>query len=493
VKENNTFAFKSAAEVKELCQLERRSYRNTHNIHSPACVELFRRAFNRDQQAWTAVVDTFQPEVQTQIKRVCDESNLPENLLDLESVVQEVFANFAKSAPKRAGDLVATDELGRIIQYLKRCSKTQLLQAWRKQRKEGKLSPVDPNTLEDSADLRLALEQRLEELLKDEKEKVIFTDRFVLRMKPGEIAENNRELFADIGEVYTIVQRLTRRLREDKELLALAAIRPSQLEKPTQRRKSDSDAFLMIRMLNSDEGFENREDSDVAGLCNLSEALLLDYIMGDAPPELIAAVERSPACRQAARQLADEIDPLLSILYRISCPDEDTLVDFQEGLLDGTSRLVIHKHIADCPLCKKELSMLRAFDQVFVQPERSLVRRLVEAIFQSPALLPAPVRGTILRYETPLLTIDLSERRVTGKPRSWTLTAQLRTHDGQPFTDVERILLQQIDRAEAQPFQEKISAHGSFRFRELPPGAYRLTILTPEEEITVREFAVGFD
>ncbi|HEY0605496.1 MAG TPA: zf-HC2 domain-containing protein, partial [Herpetosiphonaceae bacterium] len=86
--------------------------------------------------------------------------------------------------------------------------------------------------------------------------------------------------------------------------------------------------------------------------CTLDEATLLDYISGSASPDIRAAVEGSPACRAAAEQLARELRPLLQAMYRVTCPDPDTLVAYQEGRLDSTSQLVYRRHLAECPHCR---------------------------------------------------------------------------------------------------------------------------------------------
>lgn len=52
------------------CKQERQSYRNSGELSSPCCMQLFRRAFAGEQEAWGYVIDIFQPLIDSWLRRV---------------------------------------------------------------------------------------------------------------------------------------------------------------------------------------------------------------------------------------------------------------------------------------------------------------------------------------------------------------------------------------------------------------------------------------
>lgn len=228
-------------------------------------------------------------------------------------------------------------------------------------------------------------------------------------------------------------------------------------------------------------------------LCDLDEAQLLDYISSLASAELQAAVEHSPACRAAAQQLADDLLPLINVVYRIECPAADMLVAYQERSLGSTEQLVLRQHMQACSLCQREVALLNSIDAL-PNPQPSLVRRIIEAIFQ-PALDAAPqLRGgsAVLRYHTPHIAITLSVREGSGKPSIWTLRGAVRSPEGtllRGLLETAEIMLLDPEDAPAQP--GAIDANGTFVFVGLAPGSYRLRLRTPEEEIVIRQIAIA--
>lgn len=227
--------------------------------------------------------------------------------------------------------------------------------------------------------------------------------------------------------------------------------------------------------------------------CMFDEAVLLDYLIGDASDEVRHSVEQSSACVEAAQQLAAQIGHLLPILYRSQCPASPQLVAYQEGQLASTEQLVMRAHVLRCPMCQEELDLLNEVDAISAPSATGVFRRIVEAVFQ-PALAMA-IRGTILRYQTPEVVINLSTRKATGKLRTWSVRGELRTHDGQRVSDaLEEASLQQADveqPATSTTSQGMVEENGRFTFQGVIAGAYQLSLLTHDEEIVIRRLVVG--
>lgn len=214
----NSLSEWSITEVLSRCQHERTRYRQEDVTSSPACVELFRRAFAGDQEAWTAVHTAFAPLVRRWVG--------VQQQLEPDDVLQEAFIAFARFAPRHP-HLVMNDELGRVLAFLRQCTKTALLMILRKLKSgpdiigddvvDQRATPHAIGAVED----RLALYERIRQLLNTDEERLVFTCRFVYGMKPQAILATHREMFADMQHLNTVIQRIVRRLRQDDELKQL--------------------------------------------------------------------------------------------------------------------------------------------------------------------------------------------------------------------------------------------------------------------------------
>lgn len=228
--------------------------------------------------------------------------------------------------------------------------------------------------------------------------------------------------------------------------------------------------------------------------CPYDDATLLDYLRGAVPTAVQQSIEQSPDCREAAQQLAAEVRLLTPLLREAVCPDIDLLLDYQEGRLTGTQRLIVHRHLQRCQQCQAEVAMFGAIDAVPNVDAPSFFRRVVEALFQPPTLSAVPTRGGGLyrtQTRTPQITILLRTSKVTGKPRTWTLYGQLRADGEAPMVDGERITLQSLDKPENAAIEAVIEANGVFTCKGLAAGRYSLHVITAEEEILIRELKVG--
>ena len=56
-------------------------------------------------------------------------------------------------------------------------------------------------------------------------------------------------------------------------------------------------------------------------------------------------------------------DLLTAIFYRLSCPEPETLGDYYLKRLPPGGRLVVARHLRDCPHCARELEMYAAPDE----------------------------------------------------------------------------------------------------------------------------------
>lgn len=466
------------SEVIERCRQEQSRRRPDDVDSSPSCVELFRRAFQGDGDAWDAIWAQFQGLMLTWARAV--------EIFEVEDIVQDGFANFARGAPK-VQQLVAADQLGPVLKYLRTCLKRAALHDRQKRQVEQlfQTGPFDDEFVA-REDVASEIEQRdlLDQVLarvaeiSDDDEELVFRCRLVQAMTPRQIYERFPDRFRGMDELYGIIQRLMRRLENDPVIQA-------QLDRVTPRRqKTFPSRSLEVRMEEVSKEADAMDSS-----CSLSDAQLLDYITGVAQLDVRAMLERSPACREAARRLARTMLPLSRLVYRADCPSTDRLVAYGEQQLLGTDQLLVRAHVIKCDHCQADLAMLEAIDEV---PIQAPPRRLVEASFL-PALLQG-VRGTVLRFQAPTVIIQLSARKTSGQSLTWNIRGELRTHDGLPLSDALEVAQLQahhpLTGSSEQAYEAVIEPDGAFSFQQIPPGRYKLSLLTGAEEIVIRELAI---
>ncbi|NOK57785.1 MAG: hypothetical protein GFH27_549287n89 [Chloroflexi bacterium AL-W] len=207
----------SVEEVVRNCQHEQR--RRPTNSESPWCVELFRRAFAGDEEAWSGIRMLYEPLMRSWTG--------VQSVVDAEEVLQEALLSFSRFAPQQPS-LLADNNPGRVLAYLRTCVKTAIISLSRREQRQtiaGYLDeinePAISYNLSDTVQLSIVLNERIEELLTDEEEKLIFYLRFIYGIKPQNILTHYPNRFSDIKYVYTLIQRVVRRLRDDPALQKL--------------------------------------------------------------------------------------------------------------------------------------------------------------------------------------------------------------------------------------------------------------------------------
>ena len=136
------------------------------------------------------------------------------------------------------------------------------------------------------------------------------------------------------------------------------------------------------------------------------------------------------------------------------------------------------------------LTTIDAAEGVATKP---FLQQVIEAIYQSP--LAFGLQGDWLHYRTAEVFINISTRQNRTKARSWTIHAQIRSHEGELLTTtVVAATLAQLDQTEPNIYQLDEPSHtSSLIFREVQPGVYCLSIVLPEQEIIIRRVEIGSD
>ena len=482
------------------CQQERRQFAANGESRSPGCASLWRLAFAPDDDAWICVKTIFEPWLTRvcaaalkQAPRVCGLS-----AQDLPDLVQDVWHNLWRYVARNrdaALSLVAGDEISRVIGLLKTTAKNRVIELCRRPRSyEEPLPPDEPLDSDEEKAPKLPLGQieppvaagvldllaLVQRHIRTEQERRIAEVIFLQGMKAQDVFDLYADHFATLAEVRQVQQNLVRRLRSDpaRQNFGVSA---------SLEFRFDVDEVLMPEKQTQFEP------------CPFNEDIMIDYINGHVDAATKAAIERSPACRQAANALQADLAAWQPALRAMFCPDNEELVAYQERHLTGTAYLVTHNHVQRCPFCRTEVAMLTAMDAVPLD-EPTLARRLYEFIFQPATLGPVPVLGegsyrTVERTPQIELLVRTTRTggRTGGKQQNWMLFGRLRYEGDQPVTQVEAIVMQDLEDEDASEFSTTVDEHGAFTIKGLDAGLYRVRILCENEEIILHKFTVGDD
>jgi DNA-directed RNA polymerase specialized sigma24 family protein len=475
----NPFVNQKLGVICQQCTDERKRYFQEKRAPSPACVELFRRAFaiEAPEDAWHCLKTLFDPLLISWSKG--------QSRFEVEDVVQESWLSFYRGAVGKF-QIRDQEQLEPILDYLRTCTKNVIAQ-WMRKAPPGptKLAETlqEPLDVIEQTQLRVDLERYVAEFLTQdhftEEDRQLFTLKFFLHLKPREIQADYPHLAADYEQLENALQKITRRVSNYADF--------HNLRSP--RRKTDDRALLVIEQ----EEVMAEQEISVDHPCRYEEAVLLNYIMGMTEAAMAAAIERSPACLQRVHELAQRFGPFLRFAYRMNCPAPEELVAYQQRTLPASERLVFYRHFEQCPRCREDLMTLTTIDAAEGVATKPFLQQVIEAIYQSP--LAFGLQGDWLHYRTAEVFINISTRQNRTKARSWTIHAQIRSHEGELLTTtVVAATLAQLDQTEPNIYQLDESSHtSSLIFREVQPGVYCLSIVLPEQEIIIRRVEIGSD
>jgi len=185
-----------------------------------------------------------------------------------------------------------------------------------------------------------------------------------------------------------------------------------------------------------------------------------------------------------------KIDDLLTaIFYRLSCPEPETLGDYHLRRLPPGERLVVARHLRDCPHCARELEMYASPDEEaegaldgVLSPSKDRLRGLISRVLwatpsASNRLVPALRGGPYAQrvYQAEGVQIVLEVQPATSGYRRHRLLGQV-----EPISIVTEVELWH----ESEVLESSaVGDGGYFSFDRLKPGAYTLCLHGDEMEI----------
>ena len=210
----------SLHEITERCKQESGLYRRHQTSDTRYCLELFRRAIDKEmpaEETWSLIFSIYQGQLESWVKRhpifpTCDE--------EVSYFVNRAIERFWYAmTPDKFSK--AANNLGRILQYLKSCVHSAILDY---QRAQTRLQLV---TIEKTESMMVqdqqvgnALEseefwQVIYAKLNNEHEKIVVECTFVFNMRPRQILKKYPTLFTSARQISGIKENVLKRFRRN--------------------------------------------------------------------------------------------------------------------------------------------------------------------------------------------------------------------------------------------------------------------------------------
>jgi DNA-directed RNA polymerase specialized sigma24 family protein len=209
-------------ELARLCHDETTKYLRREPSRDDFCLELLRRAIvDGDQAAWGAILTQYRGMVLSWLRKGYGTAMGDE---DDDHWVNRTFERFWQAVgPQRFADFPS---LANLLQYLKQCAITALLDDARQRARErlderasaAALPAADPEPVALGRLAQRDLWALVIAETQDDAERLVAHESFVLTLKPGEIQERHPDHFATTADVYRVKRNLLDRLRRSTAL-----------------------------------------------------------------------------------------------------------------------------------------------------------------------------------------------------------------------------------------------------------------------------------
>lgn len=226
---------------------------------------------------------------------------------------------------------------------------------------------------------------------------------------------------------------------------------------------------------------------------------LLAYATGQADGQTVGHIAACPACQAEAATYATIDDTLRTRLYRVDCPDAQTLGELALDMLAPQEELAVRGHLALCGHCRDELAILGTavkgdVMEDLIAPPGPLAR-LVARLLPAPGLRPAygGVRGTAegapLTYQAGDVTVSLTiEADGNGPARRWTVLGLVVDEASETPPSGSQVRLLQAGGVAREAMLDEV---GNFTVPDLERGLYDLELTFAAGLIAVEGIEVG--
>lgn len=216
--------------------------------------------------------------------------------------------------------------------------------------------------------------------------------------------------------------------------------------------------------------------------------------------QLEAHLTQCAACTEHLAALRQTEQLFQVTLFRQSCPDLDSLLQYQAGFLSAAAYQSIQHHLATCIYCPQELAQLARVEQTTSarQPVTPSLkqwleagRRLITATLLPTTPTPFALRGQSQSQQTylaPPYQITLAKIPPLVQGDYWEIQGQV-IHEESPFTPFQGTV--ELWQGEQLIKTENVDEFGFFVFPDVHLGQYSLHIALKAEILTIDDFILA--
>ena len=184
-------------------------------------------------------------------------------------------------------------------------------------------------------------------------------------------------------------------------------------------------------------------------------------------------------------------DLLRAILYRYSCPPPERLALYQLNLLSAKERIVIARHVRECPHCARELlELARAERQLsFIEKLRQAAQVFEAVPVSVPVVQGVPARGlvpTLTRFSVGELQLHLGLQPGTHRGVRTLIGRLVHPDPSRLPVPGSEVWLMRGDEAWATPLEYG----GVFAFEGVEPGEYDVGLEWEDRLVVIRGVSV---
>jgi len=198
------------------CLQAEQAFRRGERSDRSACLEIFRRAILlREEEAWSALLSVYRPQVASWLRRQARFYRAPVALPDL---VDMVFSRYWKTMTPERFERRSPWSMLQIMAYLRRTTASTLHDACRFQKSWVNLKdsaktdpPADEWVLGQME--RERFWDAVQKELKDDQERLAIELVYRQGLRPREVARDHPDTFPDAHVVHVVLNRVIRRLR----------------------------------------------------------------------------------------------------------------------------------------------------------------------------------------------------------------------------------------------------------------------------------------
>jgi len=222
---------------------------------------------------------------------------------------------------------------------------------------------------------------------------------------------------------------------------------------------------------------------------------LMAYVDGEADKQVANHIRRCAFCAEKVQVYGRMQGRLVALFYRASCPSPETLGDFYLNVLPPGQKLVLAKHLRQCPHCARELQEYSIPPQESALPGlmerlKGTITGVIEALLIPPRPQPVRVRGRTAHqrfYRADDLNILIGFQPSAG--RRGTLSGVI-IPPKQRLTSLAGIQIGLFRQDEVMGI-EPLNELGHFVFESIPPGEYDLTFDWQGQMVLISKIGAG--